>query len=224
MVEVILITITVAIVSFLMAFLVQFNLKRERKAQAEALEEGWKDGKHAGLAIAAATVQHILKNGKDLDDIQERLSEITSRWVDYDPVAYEEQKRKIASLREGQKRYEVSIYYRSQLEEPPACEDDLPYHLEQLHDMWVEGRNVEFAFNLVKEFIRCSPDGVESVLKDVFNERFIPYHTLEWNPIVRLDDAQHKSAAFECVSFPFLYKNGLKATLTIKICYGDTEK
>ena len=220
MVEVILTILT--IVSFLLAFLVQFNLKQEKKAHAEALEECWKDGKHAGLATAAATVQHILKNGRDLDDIEERLSEIISRWVDYDPIAYEKQKTGLAALSEG-KKYEVSIYYRRQLDEPRAREDDLPYHLKRLHDMYVDVSDLEAAFAHVKTFIMNPPECEESWQK-VLDEYHIPYKNLLWNEIDQLDDGQHKQTAFECVSYPFLYKNGLKCTLTIKIWYGDTEK
>ena len=219
MVEVILITI--AIVSLLLAFIAGFNLKQEKKAHAETLEKSRKDGKRAGLAIAAATVQHILKNGRDLDDIEERLSEIISRWVKYDPVAYEEQKASIASLRESQK-YEVSIYYRRELDEPPAREDDLSYHLERLHDMFVDTSDLEAAFAYIKTFIMNPPECEESWQK-VLDEYHIPYKNLQWNAIVQLPDGQHKQAAFECVSLPFLYKNGLQCTLTIKIWYGEKE-
>lgn len=57
-----------------------------------------KDGKNAGLAIAAATIDHILENGTDLADITKRTSTITSRWAAYDADAYQGQRDSLNRL------------------------------------------------------------------------------------------------------------------------------
>ena len=43
------------------------------------------------------------------------------------------------------KKYEASIYFIRELEEPPQREDDLPYFLIRLHDIYIKKRNVHIA-------------------------------------------------------------------------------
>ena len=75
--------------------------RREREASHDQdLREFRKDGKNAGMAIAAATIDHLLENGTDLADITHRVSTITSRWAEYDTDAYQGQWGSLNMLRE----------------------------------------------------------------------------------------------------------------------------
>lgn len=63
-----------------------------RQVREKSDADNIKAGQRKGQAIAAATINHILQNGTDLEDITHRLSVITSRWAKYDLVAYEKQR------------------------------------------------------------------------------------------------------------------------------------
>lgn len=81
--------------------------RRREELHDQALREFRKDGKNAGLAIAAATITHILERGSevgaDFKDITHRISTITSRWAEYDAEAYKAQKQSLTARRQGTK-------------------------------------------------------------------------------------------------------------------------
>ena len=65
------------------------RLSRDRE---KAVAETAISHRHTGMAIAAATIDHILENGTDLEEMTERISVITSQWAAYDIGAYNGQK------------------------------------------------------------------------------------------------------------------------------------
>ena len=77
-------------------------LAKRRRVQEEkrqyALQLAEDSGREKGMALAAATIDHILENGTDLEDITARTSEITSRWAEYDLYVYERQKKLLNSV------------------------------------------------------------------------------------------------------------------------------
>ena len=77
--------------------------RREREeSHDQELRKFRKDGKNAGLAIAAATINHILERGSevgaDFKNITHRVSTITARWAEYDAETYKAQKQSLNAL------------------------------------------------------------------------------------------------------------------------------
>ena len=113
------------------------------------------------------------------------------------------------------KKYEASIYYRRELPEPPPP-DELPYDLTRLHDIYIEMANVLDVFGYVKEYIRNPQNDDEGTWQRVLDELLIPYKLIEWEPVMLMNPDEDKSK-FDCVSKPFLYKNGRSCTLKISV-------
>ena len=113
------------------------------------------------------------------------------------------------------KKYEASIYYRRELPEPPPP-DELQYYLTRLHDIYIEMANVLDVFGYVKEYIQNPPNDDDGTWQRVLDEFWIPHKIVAWEPMMLTNPDADKSK-FECVSKPFLYKDGLACTLKISV-------
>lgn len=72
------------------------RIKREQKATIEREFD-----KYVGMSIGAATIDHILRNAPERTTAIEsaaKISAVTSRWSEYNPTAYQEQKDKLSVL------------------------------------------------------------------------------------------------------------------------------
>ena len=117
------------------------------------------------------------------------------------------------------KKYEASLYYRRELPEPPPP-DELPYELTRLHDIYIEMSSVLDVLGYVKEYIRNPPndgyDGIGSAFQRVLDDFWIPHKIIDWEPAILTNPDEEKSK-FDCVSKPFLHKDGLSCTLKISV-------
>ena len=118
-------------------------------------------------------------------------------------------------MRVRRRKYEASIYYMRELPEPPPP-DELPYYLERLHDIYIKMANVHDVFGYTKEFIRNPRTDDDGIWRGVLDEYWIPYKVIEWQPVKLMNPNEDKSK-FDCISKPFLYKNGLSCTLKIEV-------
>lgn len=69
---------------------------REKREEADA--EAAQLHRETGMAIAAATIDHILENGIDLTDVSARMSVVSARWKEKDIGAYNSQKKGLENI------------------------------------------------------------------------------------------------------------------------------
>ena len=112
--------------------------------------------------------------------------------------------------------YESSIYYIRELAEPPERDDDLPYTLIRLHDMYVEKRGIKQVLEHAKNFIRnASEHKDDGVWLGVLQKYSIPFETLQWGCVIEFDNDK-KCASISIRSHVF-YHNELECQLKIRV-------
>lgn len=120
------------------------------------------------------------------------------------------------------RKYEASIYFLRQHEEPPQREEDLQYYLTRLHDIYIKKRSAKDVFTYVKEYIKDPRTDDDGVWAGVLKRYGIPFWCLRWN---RIFDTGHtgKETIFACYTDVF-YHNGLACQLKIKVFCEHKEK
>lgn len=112
-------------------------------------------------------------------------------------------------------KYETSFYYM-RVDPPITTEENEDYEkfskvYERLNDVYIPMPNITEAFHYAKEMIH-NPANDES-WERVLTQRFIPYNTLQWNPITK----NNENTEFSCDSRPIVAQNGDKFIIRIKI-------
>ena len=121
------------------------------------------------------------------------------------------------------KRYEASIYFIRELEEPPEREDDLPYFLTRLHDIYVKKRKVTEVFKYVEDYIKTPTIKDSGIWIGVLLQYEIPFLDLQWDVIEDLEPNAKKSV-FSCLSTKFYNNADLVCRLQIKVYCEHKEK
>lgn len=118
-------------------------------------------------------------------------------------------------------KYEVSIYYYRDYHKPPP-DDQLPYYLVRLHDIYMNQESIFDVFEVTKSYIqnpRTAPGDSDGIFEKVLDDHQVPYDILGWEPILRMVDQKQ----FECFSDLFLFNENLNCRLKIGVHCSDAE-